>query len=369
MLRLSVPPIDKFLDDFNEVIGGRNILAWGKYLANKSTTAFEVEHSGTLFKLYSLYSYLGYPYLPIMQGWRRKSNARRLIYVDAFCGNGLNVLKNKKNRTYVCGSSILALLASHRLGTRQNFNFDEMILIDLKKRNIKSLENRINDIVSTLGVSSAYSTNLNLNNSDNVHIVQGDIKKTNFVKSVADYLNNYWSRFPLIHIMFFIDPGTPASLTFATLKELLVFPGDLILLLHPGLFAEMYKKGRYRSSTLKSMLELSNQEIKDLETKTVKELQTLYVQKYCSLIGNIRIRNITTGSTVRNVIMTVDIQTKSGYYVLLYAVRTTGGGAHQIWQENVRKLADEIGKLSHLGGLPLEILLGKQDQITGFPRD
>jgi three-Cys-motif partner protein len=242
MLKLAISPIDKMLADLQDLIGGRNIFTWGQYLADKNRVAFEAQHPGTLFKLYSLYSYLIYPYLPIMQGWRNKSSARRLLYVDAFCGNGLNVLNIKKNKIYVCGSSILALLASHRLSRRRNFNFDEMILIDLKRRNIILLEKRFNDIVNALNISSSYSANLNLNDDRNVHIIQGDIKEPEFVTLLADYLERYWLKFPLIHIMFFVDPATPASLTMATLKKLLVFPGDLILLLHPGIFAEMYKK-------------------------------------------------------------------------------------------------------------------------------
>jgi hypothetical protein len=84
-------PIDKLLTDFNEEIGDKNILTWSQFIASKDLTAFRVEHPGTLFKLYLLYQYLRFPYIPIMQKLRFKFKSRKLIYIDIFSGNGLTL--------------------------------------------------------------------------------------------------------------------------------------------------------------------------------------------------------------------------------------------------------------------------------------
>jgi hypothetical protein len=64
--------IERFKKDFTEMIGNKDIIAWSNYLSKKNSTAFSVEHPGSLFKLYSLYSYLIFPYLPIIGSWKSK---------------------------------------------------------------------------------------------------------------------------------------------------------------------------------------------------------------------------------------------------------------------------------------------------------
>jgi len=62
--------VDKLYERFNEnfkvKIGNYTIPEWGTILASMNSEAFSVENTGTLFKLYSLYAYLKFPYLHII---------------------------------------------------------------------------------------------------------------------------------------------------------------------------------------------------------------------------------------------------------------------------------------------------------------
>jgi hypothetical protein len=127
--------------------------------------------------------------------------------------------------------------------------------------------------------------------------------------------------------MFFIEPDKPTSLTVSLLKNLLIFPGDILMLLHTGIFAEMVNKRRYSKNTLKDMLGFTDNEVDALYQKTSnpQTLEKIYVQRFEEIIKNITINKVMSGSNRRNVIKKVDIRTKSANYVLLYATRSTGG--------------------------------------------
>jgi hypothetical protein len=90
--------------------GDKNILTWSQFLASEAPTAFRVKHPGTLFKLYLLYQYLRFPYIPIMQRLRSKFNSRKLVYKDIFSGNGLNAMKSKGSEREM--SSYLKIMIS-----------------------------------------------------------------------------------------------------------------------------------------------------------------------------------------------------------------------------------------------------------------
>lgn len=360
--------IEILQQEFNRNIGDKNLAEWGKYIGKTNSTAFKVTHSGTLFKLFSLYSYLLYTYLPIMRNWRSISNSRKLLYIDIFCGNGLNKLTINGKETFVCGSAILTLFASHRLtqNFRNNYFFDNMLLIDRRENNIDLLKQRCDHLISELNLSNINSIDTTFNTKSKINFVRGNLKSDSFVNRIISHIEDYWSKNQLIHIMFFIDPGSPPSLRMSTLRSLLVYPGDLIMLLHPGIFAEMVKKKKYKDETLKEMLDLRDYEINKLNRFTVPQLQKLYVDRYINEIRKIEIRKITKGSPFREIITPVHIRTKSSYYVLIYATRKTGGPDYEKWQETFKKFAEEIGKLSNLRGLILNILSGEQKQIPGF---
>lgn len=349
-------------------IGKKSLLEWGQLLATKNLKAFPVEHTGTLFKLYALYAYLIFPYLPIIKGWRNQNNNyRKFLYLDLFAGNGLNEIKDGSARHYLCGSAIIALLASHLLSKKTESYFDQMIMVDNDTSSAATLLQRLGFIITELDLSTKYSTSDTFSFKKNVMVLKGDVTESTFIAELEEHLQKLLGHFS-IHIMFFIDPPTPESLRASTLNTMLSFPGDVILLLHTGIFAELVNKKRYTKSKLQDMLGISEAEVDELYSRTHKpeDLQNYYVDRYKDLISKIEIQKVQSGSNVRDIIKTVEIKTKSAHYVLLYATRRTGGANYESWQDGFEQFAKRIGELSETGDLALQILLGKQDRLSRF---
>lgn len=364
--------IEDFKKGLTEKIGNKTIIEWSRYLSIKNSNSFSVDHPGLLFKLFSLYSYLLYPYLPIMRSWRSdKPEQSRLIYLDPFAGNGLNKIHHNDLKHFICGSSVLTLLTSQKLTyiRKKDFSFDQMILIDKSKDKIMLLSDRLDILIKDLDLQD-YVICHKLDLNSKIITISQDVTRKSFVIDLVNHINNIWSQFPRINIMFFIDPDTPSSLTAFLLNNLLSFPGDVIMLLHSGIFAEMVNKKRYSENKLIDMLGYDKHQVKDLYKKTnnPQDLEKIYVDRYEQIIKNIEIKRITSGSNKRDIIKKVPIKTKSRNYILLYATRKTGGRDYKTWQREFEKLANDIGKLSDTGNLALNVLSGEQQQISFFFR-
>jgi hypothetical protein len=79
--------LERFTQDFHKKIAGRNMIEWGEYLYSLNQTAFPIDHLGTLYKLYSLFAYIEFPYMHIMGSQRNKGVINKLIcfHLYLFC--------------------------------------------------------------------------------------------------------------------------------------------------------------------------------------------------------------------------------------------------------------------------------------------
>lgn len=125
--------IKKFKEDFDEKIGGKNLKEWSRFLSQKNRDAFLVAHTGTLYKLYTMFSYTRRPYLEIFTN-PNKPKGIKTFFIDLYGGNGLNQITDPEH--FLCGSSILAFLASYSLTEKRHHDsyFDHLISIDKKKK-------------------------------------------------------------------------------------------------------------------------------------------------------------------------------------------------------------------------------------------
>ncbi|MGH9982467.1 MAG: three-Cys-motif partner protein TcmP [Nitrososphaeraceae archaeon] len=358
----------RFINDFNQKIHGKTINEWSTTLADRNEKAFNVDHPGTLFKLYSLYAYLIFPYLPIISNLRRKNNGK-MIYVDLFAGNGLNKIELGKSKYFVCGSPILALLATYILsqGKSESCFFDKMILVEKDRENVDLLKERLKLIIKDLGIKHSVNIGDNIQSDSKILVLKGNVKEANFINQLTNEIDRIWNN-KLLQSMLFVDPGSPENLDMNMLKQLLGYPGDLLMLLHPGIFAEMINKKRYKITTLRSMLGLQTEDVQSIytNTHTPSKLITAYVDRYKEAVKEIEMRRLTKGSRFREKITEVPIKTGEANYVLLYATRETGGRDYLTWQGVFHEFAKHISQLSDSGPLALEILTGNQQRLDGW---
>lgn len=356
---------DRFLNNFKEKISNRTILEWGEFLASSNSQAFNVEHTGTLFKLYSLYSYLKFPYLHIMAKRRQEGSLQKIIYLDLFSGNGLNRLDTTNGRYYICGSCILALLAAHSLSRKRSYDcyFDHMILVDNDKNNNLLLSERFDIILKELGIGSTLRKENKMNDDGNIIILHGDVTNSNFIEEIKTWLNQRWASYS-IHMMLFVDPPSPATLKMSALRSFLTYYGDVMMLLHPGTFAEMVMKKRYKQETLVDMLDIDQNNAQTLlNSSNPSELVEYYIRRYENVIRDTKIDRVIRGSDHRDIIIKVPIRTRQLNYYLLYATRTTAGKDSKYWQTSFEAFAKWIGDLSDTGKMALDVLGGKQGRI------
>jgi len=357
--------IDRFTRDFQEEIGGKNLKEWADFLSNKDNTAFEVDHTGTLFKLYTLFSYAKWPYLKIMANQREKYKTQ-LIFLDLYCGNGLN--KIATNNTFVCGSSILVLLASYIINNSRAYNghFDHMVLIDKDKNSIEILEERCKTMLNELGIKTLDVGN-SLSTNAKIILLKADVLDSSFIMDLSSWLRSLWTK-NFIHTLLFIDPDRAGNFNMDILIQLLKFPGDLFILLHPGTFVEMVNKGRYNIETIQKMLAITHDEALNLfNIKKNKELTEFYLKRFENVITTTTIDHLRSGSNRRDVIITIPITTGTNTnYYLLYATRKTAGGESEKWQKVFGSFANEVGRMSEVGKSALAVLEGPQKTMDEF---
>jgi three-Cys-motif partner protein len=358
--------IERFKKDFQDQIGTKNLQEWAKFLADQDETAFVVDHTGTLFKLYILYSYIKWPYLKIMANQRQQHHTK-LIFIDLYAGNGLNKISTP-SEIYVLGSSLLALLAAYLINNLRNYDgyFDHMVLIDKNAKSIESLQNRCKIILNELG-ENRITVGDSLSSNSRIITLKSDIQDSDSIMLLSNWLDSIWKN-NLIHTLLFVDPDRAANFSMNTLIKLLRFPGDLFVLLHTETFVEMVNKERYNPDTIQNMLGVTKEEVsKIFELKTNKEKAEYYVRRFESTISETQIDKLKKGSNRREVIITIPITigTNANYY-LLYATRKTGGNDSEKWQEGFMKFANDIRKMSEVGKTALEVLKGPQKTIDEF---
>lgn len=358
--------IERFKKDFQEQIGSKNLQEWAKFLADQDNSAFTVDHTGTLFKLYILYSYIKWPYLKIMANQRQKYYTK-LIFIDLYAGNGLNMI-SAPNEIYVCGSSLLALFASYLINKSRKYDgyFDHMILIDKNSKSIELLHNRCKTILNELGENNLTMDN-SLSANARVITLKSDIQNIDSITSLSNWLDSIWQN-NSIHTLLFVDPDRAANFSMNILSSLLRFPGDLFILLHTETFVEMVNKGRYNIDTIQNMLGITKEEASQIfELKSNKEKAEYYVRRFESTIRETQIDKLKKGSNHRDIIITIPISIgMNANYYLLYATRKTGGSDSEKWQDVFMRFADKISKMSEVGKIALEVLKGPQKTIDDF---
>lgn len=245
-----------------------------------------------------------------------------MIYLDLFAGNGLNEISDARDRKYlVPGSPILAILASFRIQSRRIYPcyFDKMLFIDSDKQTTDILFDRCSVMVDALRVQNSLTIGHGYNSKKNIQVIKADITNTNSASDLIDNLQQIRDGGKM-HIMLFIDPPTPVSLELPTIKNLLTFPSDVIMLL---------------------------QRIREREVKNVKEI------------------GIYSGSPFREIVVIVPLRTKESNCYLLYATRKTGGNSHE-WQLPAEKFARWMGKFSDSGPTAISVLQALQSRLYDF---
>ncbi len=357
--------LDRFIKNFKKIkIGKKTILDWSYHLATKDSKAFEVQHTGTLFKLDLLYSYLDFPYLHIMSRQRQKYNTK-LIFLDLYSGNGLNKIKSESS-LFLCGSSLLALLCSHNQTIKKQYPcyFDYTVMIDNDKDSITTLYDRCDALTKDLKISNKLKLSNKFETDAQLLTIRGDVINQDFISQLCLWLDSIWQD--KIHIMMFVDPGSPGRLSMQTLTNLLTYPGDLIILLHQELFVEMVLKKRYNTDTIQRMLGMNKTDAESLFNKSKAELSRLYVKRFVDTIQGVKIDRLSSGSNYRNVVSSIKIRTDKQTYTLLFATRTTGGKHHETWQKIFSDYNTCIEKLSDAGKTMIGVLKGSQQRVDMY---
>lgn len=298
---------------------------------------------------------------------QRQQRQTKLIFIDPYAGSGLNKISTPKE-IYVCGSSLLALFASHLINKSREYDgyFDHMVLIDKSSKSIEVLQNRCRIILNELGENRINIEN-SLSSNARIITLKSDIQNTDSIRELSQWLESIWEK-NFIHTLLFVDPDRAANFSMNILAELLRFPGDLFVLLHTDTFVEMVNKERYNITTIQNMLGITEEEVGNIfELKTNKEKAEYYVRRFESTIRNTRIDKLRNGSNHRDIIITIPITIgPSTSYYLLYATRKTGGGDSGKWQEVFMKFADDIRKMSEVGKTAIDVLQGPQKRMDEF---
>jgi hypothetical protein len=117
---------------------------------------------------------------------RNKGKINKLIYLDLYCGNGLNRIQIDKKELFICGSALLALLASHsRSRVDGKCYFDRMILVDSNVNNTKLLSERCKAVVSELESREISVQDSFYNTSPNILTITGDSTDAVFISKLS----------------------------------------------------------------------------------------------------------------------------------------------------------------------------------------
>jgi hypothetical protein len=370
--------IDRVIQDWRSKIAGLTLQGWAEKLCSETgEEAFEVDNPGTIMKLLFLWNYMRFPYLHIMASQRRKQKVKnrlsRLFYFDPYAGNGIIRVKTDEEIIMIPGSAVLALLAPISLHEKRrpaySYYWDVMVLNDVKTRYKELLVKRCKYITEQAPILEhpyTITTTLSYTSPDRRHIIITDYdcaQESNWL-IFRQFFGEMKRKSEWIHGLVFLDPPSPREMPLRFLSKLLSIPSDVITLLHTGIFAENVNMGRYKPDTLADILDCDIKEAESLlgKTHTIKELEDLYLRKFCTLLGSTKI-DMSSGPAVRDVIKSIPLRTGKGRYHLIVATRTTRGREVESWQRWFKNFADEVHKLSDVDSLVVDILTSKQAML------
>ncbi|MGH9988391.1 MAG: hypothetical protein ACRD8W_31030, partial [Nitrososphaeraceae archaeon] len=240
-----------------------------------------------------------------------------------------------------------------------------MLLFEKDQKSNSILLNRCNRLIQDLSISDKLIADYGYGDH-NIKVIGKNINNQKELSTLIEHIKKLQSL-NKVHIMLFVDPPTPASLDMQTLKQILMFPSDMIMLLHAGIFAKQVKTKLYKPETIQVMLDIDAQKATNLlyDKHSYEYLERYYVTRYEEAIKNVRINGIYTGSPYRDVLIRVPLRTTKSNYFLIYATRTTGGKSKE-WQEPTEAFARWISKYSDSGALALDILNDLQTNLRDF---
>jgi len=375
--------LEKLKEGWQVRIMGLSLEEWASKLSKiEADIYFQAEHTGTLFKLLFLWSYLIHPYLVIIANRRanHKSGKAIMFYADPYAGSGLCKLSTKSNNVIpILGSSLLALLAPFRMheknpNVKYSYLWDYMFLNEIDENCRKALKKRLQYVLECYKhhhVSAPYhiSENLRKNESRSIIITNYDCTKVQyweiFRNSLLESLN--W-KVDWIHGLLFIDPPTPSKINLAGFIKLLEVPSDVIILLHDGLFAEIIKRGWYKGMekdltyalTMRGSEEIDFNELRKMK---LEDISSYYVKVYESALKETKIKGIKDGSETRSEIIKFSIRTKRRHYTLLLGVRKTRGKQFNRWFNWAKDLSEEMSRLSELGEIIVDAFFAKKQHV------
>jgi len=359
-----------------------------KYPHKRDKIIFFTQHPGTIFKLFFIKTYLGFPYVRIISGLKNKLKEKygyaEIMYIDLFAGSGITGIKIKDKEILLPGSAILPLIAQQR---RKTVLFDRIILCEIDREKVKVLVDVIKSLLDMLEISERYKvkiihnemelrkTLLNVSKGKEIIVCKGDANRIG--ELIVQALEERDKLLKIgIHSLIFLDPGGPTEIGASLLKHLCSLPGDLFILFHPTIFAEMVlRKWSIDVITKKCAftLELNENTAKSLKEKKINELEKLYMTEICNLIKNSRIRLINKPRTV----ILIPLKTRKRHYYLLYSIRKDYYEEfmklkkekkpipiHLKWLENVIEKAKQFSKISSIGQIAIDMLEGKYTSIT-----
>jgi hypothetical protein len=369
--------IDKIIQYWGSKIAGLTLQGWDEKLYSETgEEAFEVDNPGTIMKLFLLWNYMLFPYLHIMasqrQKQRKKNRLGKLFYFDPYAGNGIVKIRANDQIIMIPGSAILALLAPillhEKRKTAYSYYWDVMVLNDVEERYRESLIKRCKYITGQTSILehpyTITTTLLSINTSPSrrhIIVTNYNCAQENDWLTFNRSFDDIKRKSGWIHGLIFFDPPTPREMPLKPISKLLSIPSDVIALLHTGIFAENVNMRRYKPDTLTDILNCDIKTAESLlgQTHTVHELENLYLERFCILLGSIKM-DVSSGSNVRDVIKYIPLRTKKGRYHLIVATRKTGGKQFEKWQNWFNKFANEVSKLSDHDSLVVEILSGRQ---------
>lgn len=232
------------------------------------------------------------------------------------------------------------------------------------------LKDRFNLILDELKINDI-GVGDSLNSGEKISIIKSDVTNPKFIDEFCHWLDEKWEEYKRINTLLFVDPDSPRNLHMNTLKQLLHYPGDLLMLIHSGTFVEWLQKDVYANKTLKDMMGITDDGVSELKSyPTLAEKEEFYIKCLADAVTGTTMRNISDGHNTRKIIFNVKLKTANRtYYNLLLAVRRTQGGESESWQSGFEIFADKISKLSETGKHALEVIEERQTTMDVFGGD
>jgi len=381
------PTIEKLKEGWKVRVMGLPLEEWASELSRiESDTYFSTKHTGTLFKLLFLWSYLIHPYLGIIASRRAKHRSGKAImfYADPYAGSGLCELPVKGGGAVpILGSGPLALLAPFKMHenhpkVKYSYLWDCVLLNEVDENSRRALEKRLGYMLKNYEnrhLSSPYHITKDLPEqsimcgSRPIVITGYDCTGAWYWHAIREFLLKPLNqKTDWIHGLLFVDLPSPSQISLAGFVRLLEVPSDVIILLHDGLFAEIIKRGLYRTmekGLRYALTENASEEISfdDLKRMKLEEISSYYVGIYEGVLKRTKIWGIRDGSQTRNKILKFPIRTKRRHYTLLLGVRETQGKLFQRWFGWARDLSEEMSRLSELGEQIVDISIARKQAV------